>query len=298
MTKLSVIFLSYAVNDDVYKMNCNAINSLLQSESWNDGELEVLLMESCKSSNYEYLQKEVNVLVPGERFNFHRFFNIGLDHSKGEFIAFCNNDVFFESGWFSAMMKVKANHPRFMCFSPLDDKYPGMTAETLPREKAYYCGWNYGKYFAPWCFVYERKVFKTIGRFDERFDFYAADADETNTLRYYAIPSVVITGSVVRHLSSQTVSKERRINDHRITDYEKYPLTEAELKRGYQWLWDDDRFYWGYQREKAKWGNIQMTYRVQRFFEKFPFLNIRPISKILYNRKVNHVLCKLTGIKE
>ena len=298
MNKLSVIFLSYAINDDVYKMNCDAIKSLVNSEKWEDDQLEVLVMESCKSSVYEYCRDVVKVIIPNEKFNFHRFFNIGLDNSSGDFVAFCNNDVLFEKGWFSAIMSVKEKHPRFMCFSPLDDKYSGMTAAFLPRNKAYYCGWDYGRYFAPWCFVWERKVFKTIGKFDETFDFYAADADETNTLRYYSIPSVVVTASVVRHLSSQTVTKERKINDHRITDYDKYPLTDAELKRGYQWLWDDDRLYWGYQREKAKWGNVQMTHRVQRFLEKFPFLNIRPISKILYNRKVNHVLCKLTGIEE
>lgn len=297
MSSLSVIFLSYAINDSVYEMNCNAIDSLIQSENWANGQLQIILIESCKSNKYEY-GGEVELLIPDERFNFHRFFNIGLDNSWGDFIAFCNNDVLFEKGWFSAMMEVKEAHPRFMCFSPLDDKYPGMTAKALPRDKAYYCGWNYGKYFAPWCFVWQRKVFKTIGRFDETFDFYAADADETNTLRYYAIPSVVVTRSVVRHLSSQTVSKERKINEHRITDIENYPLTEAELKRGYQWLWDDDRYYFGYQREKAKWGNIQMTMRVQKLLTKLPFLNIRPVAKILYNRKVNHLLCKLTGIKE
>ncbi len=55
MTKLSVIFLSYAVNDDIYRMNCNAIDSLLQSESWKD-ELEIILIESCKSNNYKYLR--------------------------------------------------------------------------------------------------------------------------------------------------------------------------------------------------------------------------------------------------
>ncbi len=297
MKSLSVVLLSYAVNDIIYRMNSDAIDSLFKSESWGNEDLEILLIESCKTSNYSY-REGVRVIVPDEAFNFHRFFNIGLDNSKGEFIAFCNNDVWFEEGWYSSILKVKAEHPHFKCFSPLDDKYPNMTAAALPRDKAFYCGYDYGKFFAPWCFVWERKVFKTIGRFDESFSFYAADADETNTLRYYAIPSVVVTGSVVRHLSSQTVSKERVINNHKITDYASYPLTENELKRGYQWLWDDDRFYLGYQQEKRKWGNIQMTKRVQHFLELFPFLNIRPITKILYNKKVNHLLCRLTGIKE
>lgn len=297
METLSVIFLSYAIDDNIHRMNLNAIDSLLESEAWDDGGLEILLMESCKSSSYGY-PEGVQVIVPDEPFNFHGYFNIGIKRSTGKFLAFCNNDIIFEKGWYSAIMDVKSKHPRFKCFSPLDGSRPGMSPEALPRDKAYYKGWDYGKYFAPWCFVWERSVFKTIGLFDERFEFYAADADETNTLRYYAIPSVVVTASEVRHLASQSVSRERKINDHTVTDHEKYPLTEAELRRGYQWLWDDDRLYKGYQQEKAKWGNIQMTKRVQRLLTTLPFLNIRPIAKVLYNRKVNHILCRLTGIQE
>lgn len=294
---LSVILLSYAINDEVYSMNLECIESLFLSEKWEDGALEVVLMESRKDSPYVY-QKGVKVITPNERFNFHRFFNIGLDNSDGEFVAFCNNDIVFETGWFSAIKHVADNHRRYLCFSPIDEKYKGMSALSLPREKEFYLGWDYGKYFAPWCFVWKRKVFDIVGRFDEQFDFYAADADETNTLRYNAIYSVVCTKSVVRHLGSQSVGKERKINDHRIVEKDKYPLTQEELRRGYAWLWDDDRFYWGYKREIGKWGNIQMTKRIQKVVTKFPFLNIRPITRILYSKKVNKFLCELTGIKE
>ena len=119
--KLSVVILSYAIDEEVYQMNCCAVDSLFASEQWGDGYLEVLLMESNRESAYKY-DSRVRVIKPEEKFGFHRFFNIGLEQTSGEFIVFCNNDIVFEKGWWSAIMKVKKEHPRFMCFSPVDGR--------------------------------------------------------------------------------------------------------------------------------------------------------------------------------
>ena len=54
MDTLSVILLSFAINDDIYEMNCNAIDSLYRSERWKEGELDVVLVESCHLSHYQY----------------------------------------------------------------------------------------------------------------------------------------------------------------------------------------------------------------------------------------------------
>ena len=297
MYSLSVIILSYAIDEDIYRMNCQCLDSLFSSENWKVGELEVLLIESNKASKYQY-RHNIKIIVPEEQFNFHRFLNIGLQNSVGNFIAFCNNDIVFTPGWFSAISKVKDGHPEFKCFSPLDRSYPLMGENSLPGTKDYYIGWDNKKHFAAWCFVWERTVFDIIGPFDEKFVFYSADDDELQTLRYYAIPNVVVTHSEVKHLSQVVTKKESAINPHKITDKEKYPLTEAEIKRGYSWLWDDDRFYYAYQQEKKKWGNSQMRQRVNRFLEKHKWLNRRCITKILYNRRVNILMAKLTGIKQ
>lgn len=295
MSKLSVIILSYAIDDEVYQMNCRAIESLFASETWSDGEPDVLMMESNLSASYEY-DKRVRIMKPEEKFGFHRFFNIGLDNTDGEYVAFCNNDIVFQSGWWSAIMKVKKEHPRFMCFSPVDSSYP-MMAEEIVKGKDYTIGWENKRHFAAWCFVWERKVFNTIGRFDEIFDFYSADDDELMTLRYYAIPNVLVTGSEVKHLS-QVVTKKVGINKYAVTDKVKYPLSEQEIKRGLKWLWDDVRFYIAHRREETKWGDFHMRDRVKRLLAKHPALNIRPITKILYNKRVNKLLTKLTGIAD
>lgn len=296
MNSLSVVILSLAIDDDVFRLNCQCIDSLFASLNRDNVGLEIVLIESCKNANYQY-RPEVTLIVPDELFNFHRFLNIGLRNTHGNFIAFCNNDIVFSLGWFSAIMKVKNEHPEFMCFSPLDRSYPMMKEDSLPSSKDYYIGWENKKHFAGWCFVWERRVFDIIGPLDERFSFYYADDDELQTLRYYAIPNVVVTHSEVKHLSQVVTNKESRDNPHKITDREKFPLTKEEVKRGYSWLWDDDRFYIGYQTMKAKWGNERMRRRVDRFLERHKCLNVVFITKILYNKKINGILCLLTGIK-
>lgn len=318
MPKLSVIILSYAIDEEVYRMNCRAIESLFASEEWeltNEGineltnereisnlqspisksSLDVLLIESNREAKYTY-NSRVRVLVPDEKFGFHRFFNIGLDHTSGEYVAFCNNDIVFEKGWWSEIMKVKTQHPKFMCFSPVDSSYP-MMAEEIAKGKEYVIGWENKRHFAAWCFVWERKVFKTIWRFDETFDFYAADDDELLTLRKYAIPNVLVTGSEVKHLS-QVVTKKVGINKYAVTDKNKYPISDFELMHRRYWLWNDYRFYIAYRRAEAKWGNEWMIKRINHFFERHLWLHVRPITKLMYNRRVNLFLAQLMGLAD
>ena len=299
--KLSVIILSYAIDNDIYEMNCHALKSLIESEAWTN-DLQILIIESKKDSTHTYPFPNVEVLIPEEDFGFHKFFNIGLNTTDGEYLAFCNNDIIFKPGWFSEIKKVADTHKRFKCFSPIDDSgnYPRMTPEALPRAKDYYKGWEHQKHFAPWCFVWKRKVFDITGPFDERFDFYAADCDEQNMMSSNALWSVVCTKSVVRHLAGQTaVVKQSAVdNKYRITDYEKYPLTEFEMQKGYHlWIYDDYRFYEAYQKAKQKWGIDNTTKWLQRKIMRFPILNQRFMTRFLFTKRMNLFFTRLRRIK-
>lgn len=300
--KLSVIILSYALDDDIYHLNKQAIETLLSSEVWPSGSLQILLIESNKENSYQYPYPNVEVLIPNEKFGFHRFFNIGIEHTDGEYIAFCNNDIIFHKGWFSAIREVSDNRRRFLCFSPIDDSgdYPKMSPEALPREKAFYRGWEHQKHFAPWCFVWKRKVFDITGPFDETVDFYGADCDEQNIMSRNALWSVVCTKSVVNHLAGQTaiVKQSGKGDKYRITDYDKYPLTEFEKTHNYPlWIYDDYRFYDGYQKLKKKWGLDNTNKWLQRIIAKHPVLNFRPLTRLLFTKRMNFFLCRLRGIK-
>ena len=299
--KLSVIILSYAIDNDIYEMNCRALKSLIESETWTDENLQVLLIESKKDNSYIYPFPNVEVLVPNEDFGFHKFFNIGIKKTNGEYIAFCNNDIIFKPGWFSEIKEVAGAHKHFKCFSPIDDSgdYPKMAPEALPRDKDYYKGWEHQKHFAPWCFVWKREVFDITGPFDETFDLYGADGDELFTLSRNALWSVVCTKSVVNHLAGQTtIVKQSGVDDkYRITDYGKYPLTEFEIKHNYQWLYDDYRFYEAFQKMKKKWGIENSSLWLQRKIMKYPFLNFHLVNYILFSKKANYLFSKIRGIK-
>lgn len=299
--RLSVIILSYAMDDDIYHMNCRALQSLFDSEDWTDDNLQVLLFESNKESTYRYPWPKVKVVAPNEPFGFHRFFNIGIEISDGEYIAFCNNDIIFHKGWFSAIRAVADTHRKFLCFSPIDDSgdYPKMTAEQLPRDKDFHKGWEHQKHFAPWCFVWKRKAFDITGPFDEAFDFYGSDGDELFTLSRNSLWSVVCTKSVVRHLAGQTaIIKQASVdNSYRITDYEKHPLSPFEIAHNYQWLYEDYRFYDGYQKLKKKWGIENTTYWLQRKIMKHPALNLRLTNRLLFSKRANLFISRMRGIK-
>lgn len=294
MPKISVIILSYALDNEVYQMNTRCMDSLFASEQWGNEELEVLLIESNRSATYQY-DNRVRVMIPEEKFGFHRFFNIGLDNTTGEYIAFCNNDIIFQPNWWTAIRRVKEQYPKFMCFSPLDRSYPMMTKEEMPSSKPYYIGWENKRHFAAWCFVWERKVFNIIGKFDEVFDFYSADDDELMTLRKHAIPNVLVTASEVKHLS-QVVTIKAGVSRYRVTDKKCFPLSEKEISRGLSWLWDDVRFYNAYRRMETKWGNERMIRRIHRFLDMLPIFRKHWITKMLYSKSVVDTLAKLTGI--
>ena len=293
--QLSVVILSYAIDNDIYEMNCRCIDSLLKSEHWKDGELEILLLESNTQVVYPY-PDDVRVLIPKEKFNFHRFLNIGLAETTGNFIAFCNNDIIFQPNWWTAIKRVKERHSKFMCFSPLDRSYP-MMLEEIATRKEYVIGWENKRHFAAWCFVWERKVFETIGYFDEMFDFYSADDDELQTIHYYGIPNVLIPSSEVKHLS-QVVTNKVGVNKYRVLNVEKYPLSEYEIKRGYIWLWEDVRFYLAHRRFEKKWGNECIRKRINRFLDRYKYLNISIVTRLLYNPRINMLLAKFTGVND
>lgn len=51
---LSVIILSNTNCDAIYEMNINCLNSLAESELWDDFSYEVILMESNGRAQYRY----------------------------------------------------------------------------------------------------------------------------------------------------------------------------------------------------------------------------------------------------
>lgn len=294
--QLSVIILTNTLDDEIYNINRNCIQSLLESENWDSsGGIEIFLIESNREISYNY-GEQVNQFIPGEPFNFNRFFNIGIEKSKGKYIALCNNDIVFSPHWFSEILKVKQQNPNFLCFSTIDRNYRGMSQDIFPDDHGYYVGWNNKSHFSPWCFVLDRTIFSVTGKLDERFDLFYADDDFLMTLRKHALDNVLVPASRVTHLSQQVINKLNALKSYKIVYKKDYPIPDKYVKRGFSWLWDDVRFYDGFFKMLTKWGDEKTNRRINRFLNRFPSLRKRKITRFLYRKKTNHFLSVLGGI--
>lgn len=294
--KASIVILSNTIDDEIFNINCNCINSLINSENWDAiGGLEILLIENNRKKFYNY-NNNVRLYIPEEPFNYNRFLNLGVELSRGRYVVLCNNDIIFSQGWFTEILKVHNIRKDILCFSPIDRDYKTMSYELFPTKNEFYIGWDNKFHFSAWCFILDRKIFSLIGKLDERFDFYYADDDFLLTLRKNSIKNALITHSHVKHLSQQVTRKIDEIESPKIVEKGNFPIPEKYLQRGFSWLWDDKRFYDAFFKMEDKWGDEKMIRRMNRFLDLFPFLRLRLITRLLYTKWTINILSRITGI--
>jgi GT2 family glycosyltransferase len=272
--KVDIIILSNAIDEEIWKMNLNCIDSLLESE--NDGLIgNIILVESNKQSEYKYPDK-VKIVIPAEDFNFNKFLNIGIKESKADFVGLCNNDLIFFKNWFSEILKVKESRPEIRSFSPVDYDYY-LTPETrYPKTQAFYTGYDIRTLIAGWCIVVDRKVFDVTGLLDERFDFYYADNDYSMTLRKYNIIHALIPGSHVKHLGSANTKKEKSKEQVEIKNNrreEKKRRIPKEISGSDSiWITENPKMMEGYFKFHDKWGSNYRIKLKKRIIHYLPFI--------------------------
>ena len=178
--ELSVIFLSYTKNDDIFEMTNKAIDSLFNSES-NEITFEVIVIESNPQFHEKYqFPSSVKTIIPNEKFNFHKFLNIGIKEAKFNQIALCNNDVIFHQSWYSELLKIKKLNPKICSFSPCE-------LNENNQYQSHELGYDVRTHIKGWCIVTDKDNLLKIGLLDERFDFYYADDDYSMSLKKHNI---------------------------------------------------------------------------------------------------------------
>lgn len=282
---VDIIILSKTDSESIYQMNLNCINSLLISEDKSKIAFNILFVESNENAEYSY--PETQLIYPNESFGYNKFLNIGLQYVKGDFHAFCNNDLIFQPNWMSNIITFSKNNPKVLSFSPIDFNYPAMKkiADGIKPN------WGYvPKYhIAGWCIVVKKEIFKIIDCiFDPVFNFYYADDDYGLTLLKNNIQHRLVINSLVDHLESKTVScnfneqNNLEILDKEGINYPKY-LRNDKFKNHIQNL----NILRGYLNLYNKWGgnfSLNIKYII---FKRFSFFRLKPITKLLYSLRFN-----------
>jgi len=205
MINVDIIILSYAKDEVLKSTTLATIESLQASEDQTVIKFNVVVIESNRTlEHYQYPNSQT--IYPKTVFGFHKFLNIGIGLTQNELICFCNNDLFFHKGWFTAILEANRINPTIKSFSTFCPRFHHEKSE-VQKEKINY-GYKNGVFFTGWCFLVKREVFKSIGLFDERFRFWFCDDDFRLTLQKHSLKNALIRDSRVTHLCSETLTGE------------------------------------------------------------------------------------------
>lgn len=269
---LSIIILSKTDTVDLYSMTMNCINSLMKTE--NNISKEILLIESNKNYiNSDFIYPDfVTVIIPESDFNFHKFLNIGIKASKGDYIALCNNDLIFYGHWFSAILEIANKNKNILSFSPTG------TTPLLNEKKGFSVGYKVRTHINGWCIIVKKEVFDKIGSLDEKFDFYFADNDYAMTLKRHNIKHARIYNSHVVHLEKKSTKMSERLLNDKKEFLKQYKIPDYLWSKEYEWVLDNERNLSGFLKFHDKWGSPVLYYRKNKISDllirfKLGFLN-------------------------
>lgn len=208
MTKRTMLTMQDAEND--YKFNFHLVESGIQMSNMYEGIV----------SNY---------ITPNESFNYNRFLNHALPYLQHDWVVITNNDVGYEKGWFSEIMKVHAIRPDIHSFSPKDPflYMKWFDWHFVQSPDSYFESYSVSEAIMGWCLVIKRESLQKITPFDELFDMYYQDNDYCMMLQSAGIKHALVRNSIACHLETVNIPK---MNEEKMRK-----MTIDELKFRKKW---------------------------------------------------------------
>ena len=218
--EVDVIIISYAKNEEFKKITEDCVLSLISSES--SIEFNVFIIESNRRESFLNLQKfkKVRVIYPESEFGYNKYLNIGLNLGNSDYVCLCNNDLIFKKNWASALISAMEKNPNLLSASPYST-VPHKTKFNLNVSDSIEYGYRIRRHLAGWCIFQKRKIYETIGQLDERFTFWYADNDYSETLKKRGILHGLVLNSVVEHIESKTINSEQITTRQKLTKDQK-----------------------------------------------------------------------------
>jgi GT2 family glycosyltransferase len=191
--------MNYTINDVTVVIFANSKTSghlgLIKAIA-DKTEIPFIIFEQNRLAKHKY--PNCTTIYKTEPFNFNKFCNDAIEMADTDLVLICNNDLVPENGWIEELVKsVNVSNLVVSSHDPLDQRQKGFTED----QRGYECG----KHFSGWCFMFHKKAIQLIGAFDEDFPFWCADNAFLEQLRAVGIVPRLVYNSKVRHLGSRTL---------------------------------------------------------------------------------------------
>ena len=204
---VDAIILTNSNTEKAIRSTKRTMYTLRDSEVVHD--FNIHLVESGPDNTNNYMGLVANYIKHNEPFNYNRSINHALPYLQGEWVIISNNDVGYEKGWFSEIIKVHEKRPDIQSFSPRDPmlymKYYDWHFIDSPSD--YFESYIVTEAVQGWCIVIKRDAFNQIIPFDETFDMYYQDNDYARTIESKGIKHALVRHSIATHLNTATVTK-------------------------------------------------------------------------------------------
>ncbi len=175
----------------IWSMTRNAIRTARQNAGMKIG--KVVVVEECLTARP---QSDTKMLYYDFEFNYNKCLNLGFSVCQSKYVAFCNNDLYFETNWAKNAIKAMQSHG-----------YLSVSPSPKHQHSGIVPGYKVGKQLLGWCIIVDRVVMEMIGGFDDPVNFWYSDNVYAEQLKAAGIKHALVGSSRVRHLTSMSLKK-------------------------------------------------------------------------------------------
>lgn len=197
----------------------NCVSSLRSSEIHHT--FNVTLMES--GPEFVELGQD-NTLRATSPFNYNKTLDVGVKSCSAEWVVLANNDLVFEFGWFTEVLRAQELRPdvsSFSCWNP----YGGWHEQRLPHCEDVREGYGIGYELCGWVLVLKREHYFLLNTTND-VTFWCSDNVYCDELRRLGLKHALVKNSRVQHLTSKTllggVVDVTNLTEGQVTNYENW----------------------------------------------------------------------------
>lgn len=220
MKHVDVVIISWAKDSDLHQVTKRGLDSLFNS-SKGDVAFHAIIVESNKSINYDEYNElrwmhSCKTVYPKGEFNYNGYLNQGLKLGNSEYVALCNSDLTYESGWAEEFIGLMENHSHILSASPWCPQVHGDNKDHIGKV---YIGHDVRKELCGWCIFQQRKIYNIIGKLNEEVKFWFSDNIYGEELRLRNIDHALLPSAIVNHHDKTIGKTAETLNQNKTMEY-------------------------------------------------------------------------------
>jgi len=144
------------------------LKKVVENTIYSNEKIELILVDGGSTDGtIEYIKKlenkRINLIEIGHRSYYWHYMNIGIKNSKFDYICQWNDDVLLEGNWDDVISEISNGYDMYL-FSWLENSSKYVIYDTETEFVL-----NYG--------IYNKKIFREIGLYNNSYKYYYCDAD-------------------------------------------------------------------------------------------------------------------------